>query len=103
MSDWWDDDSCCHEIAQAEGVEQGDSLAPALFALGQHDVLVAAAQELQAGEFLAAISDDIYVVTTPSQARVRLEAVTSTIERQAGVAANLGKTTMPRAAPRHRA
>ena len=22
---WWDDDGCCHEIAQAEGVEQGDS------------------------------------------------------------------------------
>ena len=31
-------------------------------------------------------------MTTPSQARVRLEAVTGTIERQAGVAANLGKT-----------
>ena len=89
---WWDDDGCCHEIAQAEGVEQGDSLAPALFARGQHDALVAAAQQLQAGEFLAAFLDDIYVVTTPSQARVRLEAVTSTIERQAGVAANLGKT-----------
>ena len=73
MSDWWDDDSCCHEIAQAEGVEQGDSLAPALFALGQHDVLVAASQQLQAEEFLAAaVPDDIYVVTTLSQARVRL-------------------------------
>ena len=56
---WWDDSSRCHEIAQAEGVEQGDSLASALFALGQHDALAAAARELEAVEFLAAFLDDI--------------------------------------------
>ena len=89
---WWDDAGRCHEIAQAEGVEQCDSLGPALFALGQHDALVATAQELQAGEFWAAFLDDIYVVTTPSRARGRLDAVTSIIEREAEVAANLGKT-----------
>ena len=89
---WWDDAGCCHEIAQAEDVEQGDSLAPALFAVGQDDAFVAAAQELQAGEFLAAFLDDIYVVTTPSRACGRLDTVTSIIEREAGVAANLGKT-----------
>ena len=78
---WWDDSGRCHEIAQAEGVEQGDSLAPALFALGQHDVLAAAARQLEAGEFfflffprpfasaefLAAFLDGIYVVTSPSR------------------------------------
>ena len=85
----WDDHGRCREIAQAEGVEQGDSLAPALFALGQHDVLVAPAQQLEAGEFLA---DDIYVVTSPSRTRGQLDAVTATIEREAGIAANLGKT-----------
>ena len=37
------------KMARAEGVEQGDSLAPALFALGLHDALIAAAQQLQAG------------------------------------------------------
>ena len=89
---WWDDDGRCHEIAQAEGVEQGDSLAPALFALGQHDALATAARLLEAGEFLAAFLDDIYVVTSPSRARDQLDAVTATIEREAGVAANLGKT-----------
>ena len=89
---WWDDDGRCHEIEQAEGVEQGDSLAPALFALGQHDALATAARQLEAGEVLAAFLDDIYVVTSPSRARDQLDAVTATIEREAGVAANLGKT-----------
>ena len=69
-----------------------DSLAPALFALGQHDALAAAARQLEAGEFLAAFLDDIYVVTSPPRARGLLDAVTNTIELQAGVAANLGKT-----------
>ena len=70
---WWDDDGRCHEIEQAEGVEQGDSLAPALFALGQHDALATAARQLEAGEFLAAFLDDIYVVTSPSRARDQLD------------------------------
>ena len=89
---WGDDAGHCHEIQQAEGVEQGDSLAPALFALSQHDALAAAARQLEAGEFLAAFLDDIYVVTSPPRARGLLDAVTNTIELQAGVAANLCKT-----------
>ena len=76
----WDDAGHCHEIQQAEGDEQGDSFAPALFALGQHDALAAAARQLEAGEFLAAFLDDIYVVTSPPRARGRLDAVTNTIE-----------------------
>ena len=75
---WWDDAGHCHEIQQAEGVEQGDSLAPALFALGQRDALAAAARQLEAAEFLAAFLDDIYVVTSPPRAR--------------GLAADLSKT-----------
>ena len=54
---------------------------PASALLGQHDALAAAARQLEAGEFLAAFLDYIYVVTA-----------TATIEREAGVAANLGKT-----------
>ena len=39
---WWDDDEgVTHEIVQGEGGEQGDSLMPALYALGQHRALVA--------------------------------------------------------------
>ena len=41
---------------------------------------------------MAAFLDDIYVVTSPPRARGLLDAVTNTIELQAGVAANLGKT-----------
>ena len=72
---WWDDAGHGHKIQQAEGVEQGDSLSPALFALGQHDALAAAARQLEAGKFLAAFLDDIYVVTSPPRARVLLDAV----------------------------
>ena len=28
---WWDDSGTCRDICQAEGCEQGDALAPALF------------------------------------------------------------------------
>ena len=34
---WWDATGTCRDIHQAEGCEQGDALAPALFLLGQHD------------------------------------------------------------------
>ena len=30
---WYDDEGTLHEIQQGEGIEQGDALAPALFAL----------------------------------------------------------------------
>ena len=43
----WDDAGRRHEIAQAEGIEQGDPLAPGLYALGQHDSLVAASASLR--------------------------------------------------------
>ena len=38
---WWDESGQCRDIAQGEGCEQGDPLAPALFALGQHAALYA--------------------------------------------------------------
>ena len=79
-------------IRQGEGCEQGDALAPALYALGQHAALVAADQRLQPGECLAAFLDDVYVVTTPARAREALDVVTTSIQDLAGVAANLGKT-----------
>ena len=67
-------------------------MAPALYALGQHDALVAADKRLQPGECLAAFLDDVYVVTTPARAREALDVVTTSIQDRAGVAANLGKT-----------
>ena len=95
---WWDDEGRVHEIAQAEGVEQGDPLAPGFYALGQHDSLVAASASLQPTERLAAFLDDLYVVTGPDRAAPLLRVVTGEVERGAGVEANLGKTRVYNAA-----
>ena len=70
---WWDADGQRRTILQGEGCEQGDALA-ALYALGQHDALVAADAQLRPGECLAAFLDDVYVVTTPARAREALDA-----------------------------
>ena len=95
---WWDDEGRVHEIAQAEGVEQGDPLAPGFYALGQHDSLVAASASLQPPERLAAFLDDLYVVTGPDRTAPLLHVVTGEVERGAGVEANLGKTRVYNAA-----
>ena len=95
---WWDDEGRVHDIAQAEGVEQGDPLAPGLYALGQHDSLVAASASLRPDERLAAFLDDLYVVTVPERAAPLLRVVTGEVERGAGVEANLGKTRVFNAA-----
>ena len=52
--------------------KQRDPLAPALFALGQHDALRQAAEALPADDSLVAFLDDLYVVTMPSSARAVL-------------------------------
>ena len=89
---WWDDSGACHHIRQAEGCEQGDALAPALFSLGQHAALEASAAHLAPGDVLAAYLDDLYIVTQPARARAAFDLVTNNVERLAGVASNLGKT-----------
>ena len=89
---WWDSQGVCHRILQGEGCEQGDPLAPALYALAQHDGLAAASQGLRSGDRLAAFLDDLYVFTTASRARDSIDAVTGAVEEYAGVSSNLGKT-----------
>lgn len=88
---WWDDAGTRHAIHQGEGCEQGDALAPALFALGQHDALAAADRCLQPGDQLAAFLDDLYVITTPDRAREAFDTVARAVEGHAGIASNLGK------------
>ena len=65
---------------------------PGLYALGQHDSLVAASAALRPDERFAAFLDDLYVVTVPGRTAPLLRVVTSEVERGAGVEANLGKT-----------
>ena len=52
---------------QGEGGEQGDALMPLLFAVGQHQALVAAHRQLQNNESIFVFLDDIYMVTTPER------------------------------------
>ena len=89
---WWDAEGRRHTIQQGDGCEQGDALAPALFALAQHLALDTAQAGLREGEFLAAFLDDLYIVTWPERARQAYDLVTYTVELHAGVAANQGKT-----------
>ena len=79
---------CC----PGEGCEQGDALAPALFALGQHDALQTAAEALHPDDSLVAFFDNLYVVTMPSRAKAALDATVRAVEDQCGIASNLGKT-----------
>ena len=71
----------------------GDPLAPALFALGQHDGLQRASAALREGETLMAFLDDLYIVLLdPARAREPWIVFTGRIEAHTGVAANRGKT-----------
>ena len=89
---WWDDTGTCRDICQAEGCEQGDALAPALFSLGQHDGLERAAAELRPGEELLAYLDDLYVITSSARAKPALDVVATRVEEHCGIASNVGKT-----------
>ena len=88
---WYDDAGTAHIIQQGEGVEQGDALAPALFALGLHRALAAANAHLREDEALVAYLDDVYVATTRARARHAFDVVTSSIQHHAQIDTNLGK------------
>ena len=64
---WQDDEGIVHDVHQGEGGEQGDALMPALFALGQHQALVAVHDQLTPQERLFAFHDDIYAVCSPER------------------------------------
>jgi len=64
---------------------------PALFALGQHDALTAAAANLAPRERLLAFPADQYVTTTRARAAEAFETVSGEVRRRAGVQTHLGK------------
>ena len=88
---WQDDGGQVREILQGEGIEQGDALAPALFALGIHAALHTAAQRLSDNEYLVAFLDDVYVKTTADRARAAFDIVSQEMHNQAQIDSNLGK------------
>ena len=89
---WWDNEGHRHDVRQGEGCEQGDALAPALYALGQHDALQRAARALHPADSLMAFLDDLYVITVPDRAREALDGTVRAVKENCGIASNLGKT-----------
>ena len=89
---WWDESGQCRDIAQGDGCEQGDPLAPALFALGQHAALCQASSALHGSERLLAFLDDLYVLTTRDRAREARDTVVQAVQEGCGIASNEGKT-----------
>ena len=83
------------EILQGEGGEQGDALMPALFALGQHDALLAIHDRLRPEERLFAFLDDIHI-WSPSPNR--MATLHTTIQEQllvhTGIQIHHGKTQL---------
>ena len=65
---------------------------PALFALGQHEALVAAKAQLLPDELLVALLDDVYIATKPDRARAAFDMVRQALKTHAGIDADLGKT-----------
>ena len=63
---WEDETGEVRNIPQGEGGEQGDPLMPLLFCLAQH-ALEAVSERLEAGEYLFAYLDDLYVVCGPAR------------------------------------
>jgi len=91
---WQDEAGNVRRVSQGEGVEQGDALAPALFALAIHDALAAASARLQDDEFLVAFLDDVYIKTTRGRARTAFDIVTQSLLGRAQIDTNLGKCGM---------
>ena len=81
---WYDSEGMQHDVTQGEGVEQGDALAPALFALAIHHALRDAAAQLHQDDFLIAYLDDVYVKTSRERARAVFDMVTASIQPRGG-------------------
>ena len=88
---WEDEVGDTQEIPQGEGSEQGDSLVPALYALGTQ-LSPHVDTSLHEGEMLFAFLNDIYILCDPSRVGEIFLQVKQSLARFAGVQVNLGKT-----------
>ena len=89
---WEDEEGVVREIQQGEGGKQGDPLMPALFALGQHQALVAVQETLQPSERLLAFLDDVYVASVPARIATVEESLEDKLWRHARISINQVKT-----------
>ena len=89
---WEDELGITQHIAQGEGGEQGDSLMPMFFALGQHQALVQAQARLSGDEKLCAFLDDIYITSLPGRATEAHTIVEEELWTHAGIHLHHGKT-----------
>ena len=89
---WEDGTGTMHRIAQGEGGEQGDPLMPLLYALGQHQALVAAKNRLAESEKVFAFHDDVYMVTSPARVGVAHTAMQEELFRHASIQIRGSKT-----------
>ena len=90
---WEDEEGVVREIQQGEGGEQGDPLMPALFALGQHQALVAVQETLRPSEKLLVFLDDFYVASVPSRIVSVEESLEDKLWRHARISINQRKNS----------
>ena len=95
---WEDDEGVVHRIRQGEGREQGDSLMPRLFSLGQHAALDAVKARMVEGEVLLAFLDDVYVITKPDRVGDVYLALQEELYRHARIRIHAGETQVWNAA-----
>jgi hypothetical protein len=89
---WADEDGAIHDIAQADGGEQGDALMPDLFCLALRPALQAVKAQLRPGEIVVAYLDDVYVlVPDPDRAGAVHDIVKQALQEICGIDVHLGK------------
>ena len=76
---WWDDEGIRHNVTQAEGGEQSDSLVPLLFFIAIQGALEEVATMLLPGEHLCAFLDDVYTLCSPDWVKPIYEALQASV------------------------
>ena len=92
---WEDEVGDVRHVCQGEGGEQGDTLMPLLFSLGQHQEMVAVQASLLEGERLFAFLDDMYIVCAPSRVGEVYLLLQRHLLEQTGIQVHEGKTMKP--------
>ena len=92
----WQQGPVSRSISQAEGVEQGDPLSPALFCLGLRPALQALQQEIREdlGERILAYLDDVTILASPQRALHLVRRFESHLARLTRLRLNVAKTAL---------